>query len=80
MDSSETRGEWFDAAQYVSKLPCTISRALNIEGQIYLLLEEKLQGVAETLGKVDEQGQIAEDFRAQVLGQSCGRLSYDRLY
>lgn len=52
----------------------------TIEGQIYLLLEEKLQDIARTLGKVDEQGQIAEDLRTQVLGQLSSTLSYDRLY
>lgn len=52
----------------------------TIEGQIYLLLEEKLNDIARTLGKVDEQGQIAEDLRTQVLGQLSSTLSYDRLY
>jgi len=52
----------------------------TIEGQIFLLLEEKLHGIAQTLGKVDEHGQVAEDLRAQVLGQLSSRLSYDRLY
>ncbi len=52
----------------------------TIEGQIYLLLEEKLGDIAKTLGKLDEQGQIAEDLRTQVLGQLSGALSYDRLY
>lgn len=52
----------------------------TIEGQIYLLLEEKLNDIAKTLGKVDDQGQIAEDLRTQVLGQLSSTLSYDRLY
>ncbi len=52
----------------------------TIEGQIYLLLEEKLKGIAETLGKVDEQGQVAEDLRTQILGQLGSCLSYDKLY
>ncbi len=52
----------------------------TIEGQIYLLLEEKLKGIARTLGKVDDQGQIAEDLRTQVLGQLSSALRYDRLY
>ena len=52
----------------------------TIEGQIFLLLEEKLKDIARTLGKIDEQGQIAEDLRTQVLGQLCSCLSYDRLY
>jgi len=52
----------------------------TIEGQIYMLLEEKLGDIARTLGKLDEQGQIAEDLRTQVLGQLSSTLSYDRLY
>lgn len=52
----------------------------TIEGKIYLLLDEKLQAIAKTLGKVDEQGSIAEDLRGQVLGQLMERLNYDQLY
>jgi SNF2 family DNA or RNA helicase len=52
----------------------------TIEGQIFLLLEDKLKDIAEALGKVDEQGNITEDLRSQILGQLAGRLSYDQLY
>jgi superfamily II DNA/RNA helicase len=52
----------------------------TIEGQIYLLLEEKLLEIAKTLGKVDELGQVAEDLRGQIIGQLSERLSYDKLY
>jgi len=52
----------------------------TIEGKIFLLLEDKLHGIAQTLGKLDENGQVAEDLRGQVLGQLSSRLSYDRLY
>jgi SNF2 family DNA or RNA helicase len=52
----------------------------TIEGQIFLLLESKLSEIAATLGKVDENGQIAEDLRTQVLGQLNNALSYDSLY
>lgn len=52
----------------------------TIEGKIFLLLEDKLHGIAQALGKVDENGQIAEDLRAQILGQLGSQLSYDRLY
>lgn len=52
----------------------------TIEGQIFLLLEEKLTDIAHALGKIDEHGQIAEDLRTQVLGQLGSSLSYDRLY
>ncbi len=52
----------------------------TIEGQIFLLLEEKLGDIAQALGKVDEKGQIAEDLRGQVLGQLSSCLKYDSLY
>lgn len=52
----------------------------TIEGRIFLMLEEKLAEIARTLGKVDEQGRVAEDLRSQILGQLSERLSYDRLY
>lgn len=52
----------------------------TIEGQIFLLLEQKLLAIAETLGKVDEYGQVTEDLRSQILGQLAERISYDQLY
>jgi len=52
----------------------------TIEGRIYLLLDEKLTEIARTVGKVDEHGNIAEDLRAQILGQLSERLNYDKLY
>ncbi len=52
----------------------------TIEGEIFLLLEDKLNEIAQALGKVDESGQIAEDLRAQILGQLGSQLSYDKLY
>jgi hypothetical protein len=52
----------------------------TIEGRIYLLMEDKLSEIAAALGKVDENGQIAEDPRTQVLGQLGNSISYDRLY
>ena len=52
----------------------------TIEGRIFLLLDSKLQEIARAVGKVDEQGHVAEDLRSQVLGQLAERLSYDRLY
>lgn len=52
----------------------------TIEGRIFLLLDEKLTQIARTVGKVDDQGNVAEDLRAQILGQLSERLSYDRLY
>jgi hypothetical protein len=52
----------------------------TIEGQIFLLLEEKLLQIARALGKVDEWGQVAEDLRGQILGQLSERISYEKLY
>lgn len=52
----------------------------TIEGRIFLLLDDKLAEIARTVGKVDDQGNVAEDLRAQILGQLSERLNYDRLY
>nr|WP_294509793.1 SNF2-related protein [uncultured Rhodopila sp.] len=52
----------------------------TIEGRIFLLLDDKLNEIARTLGKVDDQGKVAEDLRSQILGQLSERLNYDRLY
>ena len=52
----------------------------TIEGRIFLLLTDKLEEIARTLGKVDELGNVAEDLRLQVLGQLSERLTYDTLY
>jgi len=52
----------------------------TIEGKIFLMLEGKLEDIAKALGKMDDSGQVAEDFRSQILGQLSTRLSYDKLY
>jgi len=52
----------------------------TIEGRIFLLLNDKLEEIARTLGKLDEHGNIAEDLRSQILGQLSERIKYDRLY
>jgi hypothetical protein len=52
----------------------------TIEGKIFLLLDEKLKEIAKALGKVDDQGNIAEDLRTQILGQLSERLNYESLY
>jgi superfamily II DNA or RNA helicase len=52
----------------------------TIEGRIFLLLDDKLTEIARTVGKVDDMGNVAEDLRAQILGQLSERLNYDRLY
>lgn len=57
-----------------------IVSADTIEGEIFLLLEQKLLAIAQALGKVDEHGQVTEDLRGQVLGQLAERISYDQLY
>jgi len=52
----------------------------TIEGRIFLLLTEKINEIARTLGKVDEHGHVTEDLHSQILGQLNDRLSYDQLY
>jgi hypothetical protein len=52
----------------------------TIEGRIFLLLMDKLNEIARTLGKVDETGNVTEDLRGQILGQLNDRLRYDQLY
>jgi len=50
----------------------------TIEGRIFLLLESKLVEIAKTVGKVDDEGNIAEDLRAQILERLSERLNYDQ--
>jgi len=52
----------------------------TIEGSIFLMLEDKLKAIAETLGKVDEHGNVAEDLRSQILGQLSEGINYQKLY
>jgi superfamily II DNA or RNA helicase len=52
----------------------------TIEGSIFLMLEDKLQAIADTLGKVDDQGNVAEDLRSQILGQLSEGINYQKLY
>jgi superfamily II DNA or RNA helicase len=52
----------------------------TIEGKIYQKLEAKIAEIAKTLGKVDKEGQVAEDIRSQILGQLSTAISYDQLY
>ncbi len=52
----------------------------TIEGAIFLLLDTKLKEIGRALGKVDERGQIAEDLRAQILGQLSLHVNYAHLY
>src|SRR6266851_3359158 len=52
----------------------------TIEGSIFLLLDNKLTEIGRALGKVDERGQIADDLRAQILGQLSMQVNYASLY
>ena len=52
----------------------------TIEGKIFLMLDEKLSDIAKALGKVDDQGNVAEDLRSQILGQLQERINYQQLY
>lgn len=52
----------------------------TIEGRIFLLLDEKLEEIAKTLGKVDEKGVVEEDLRSQILGQLSEQVNYQQLY
>jgi SNF2 family DNA or RNA helicase len=55
--------------------------AINtLEGKIFQRLKDKIQKIAETLGKVDENGQVVEDFEVQILGFLQENLNYERLY
>jgi len=80
MDLEQRIGRIHRYGQISTSQVYNLVAADTIEGSIFLLLEEKLDEIAKTLGKVDEQGQIAEDLRIQVLGQLGSTLSYDRLY
>lgn len=52
----------------------------TIEGKIFLLLENKLKEIAKALGKVDNNGQITENFESQILGQLSEKINYEELY
>jgi superfamily II DNA or RNA helicase len=53
----------------------------TVEEQIYNLLEDKLLGIARTIGKVDPvTGQVVEDFRSEILGFLGSSPNYQDLY
>lgn len=52
----------------------------TVEERIYDLLDHKLQEIAQYIGKVDEQGQIREDFRSDILGLLGSRPDYQELF
>jgi len=80
MDIEQRIGRIHRYGQYHTAQVYNLVLSDTIEGQIFLLLQDKLLEIARAVGKVDEQGNIAEDLRGQILGQLSERLSYDRLY
>ena len=52
----------------------------TVEERIYGLLDEKLREIASSIGKSDERGQPAEDFRSDVLGLLGARPDYQNLF
>ena len=80
MDLEQRIGRIHRYGQIYTAQVYNLVSADTIEGEIFLLLEEKLMEIAKTLGKVDELGQVAEDLRGQILGQLSERLSYEKLY
>jgi Superfamily II DNA/RNA helicases, SNF2 family len=52
----------------------------TVEDRIYDLLDLKLREIAQSIGKVDEQGQPREDFRSDILGLLGSRPDYQELY
>jgi ERCC4-related helicase len=52
----------------------------TVEERIYDLLDQKLQEIAQSIGKVDDQGSPREDFRSDILGLLGSRPDYQELY
>lgn len=52
----------------------------TVEERIYFLLEEKLREIAQTIGKVDDRGDVVEDFRSEILGFLGSSPNYQELY
>jgi ERCC4-related helicase len=52
----------------------------TVEERIYDLLDHKLQEIALSIGKVDEQGHTREDFRSDILGLLGSRPDYQELF
>jgi ERCC4-related helicase len=52
----------------------------TVEERIYDLLDHKLQEIAQSIGNVDEQGQVREDFRSDLLGLLGSRPDYQELF
>ncbi len=52
----------------------------TVEEHIYDLLENKIAEIAQSIGKVDEQGQVRDDFRGDILGLLGSRPDYQELF
>jgi len=52
----------------------------TVEERIYDMLQFKLTEIAQSIGKVDEQGQVREDFQSEILGLLGSRPDYQELY
>ncbi|MGQ0652821.1 MAG: DEAD/DEAH box helicase [Betaproteobacteria bacterium] len=52
----------------------------TVEERIYGLLDQKLEEIARSIGKLDESGRPLEDFRSDVLGLLGSRPDYQDLY
>jgi superfamily II DNA or RNA helicase len=52
----------------------------TVEERIYFLLEEKLREIAQVIGKIDERGEVVEDFRSEILGFLGSSPNYQELY
>lgn len=53
----------------------------TIEEKVYAILEDKLLQIAQTIGKTDPiTGQVAEDFRSEILGYMGSSANYNELY
>ena len=52
----------------------------TVEERIYDMLDHKLVEIAESIGKVDEQGHVREDFRSDILCLLGSRPDYQELF
>jgi ERCC4-related helicase len=52
----------------------------TVEDRIYDLLDHKLQEIALSIGKLDDQGHTREDFRSDILGLLGSRPDYQELF
>lgn len=52
----------------------------TVEERIYDMLDHKLGEIAQSIGKIDDQGQVREDFRSDILGLLGSRPDYQELF